>query len=63
VVLTWLALSRLLEEELLYEEAEVMQRLRHWTRGRLQDEVRAWRGMAGLPPTRGQVQQSVSQSA
>jgi hypothetical protein len=29
----------LLEDELLYEEAEVMQRLKHWGKGRLQEEV------------------------
>lgn len=32
-------MSRLLEDELLYEEAEVMQRLKHWGKGRLQEEV------------------------
>lgn len=40
--------SRLLEEELLYEEAEVMQRLRHWTKGRLQEEVRRRTRRRGL---------------
>jgi hypothetical protein len=40
---------RLLEEELLYEEAEVMQRLRHWTRGRLQEEGLAVFGVVARP--------------
>ena len=40
---------KLLEEELVYEEAEVMQRLRHWPRGRLQEEGLAIFGVVARP--------------
>ena len=40
---------RLLEEELVYEEAEVMQRLRYWPRGRLMEEGLAVFGVVARP--------------
>ncbi|KAM3576755.1 hypothetical protein VYU27_001350 [Nannochloropsis oceanica] len=40
---------RLLEEELVYEEAEVVQRLRYWPRGRLMEEGLAVFGVVARP--------------